>query len=830
MAMSRLQAWRGTHSLNENLMLYMNYDVYADMASVSATPYLRLNGCMLYTAEERYNQVNLGSLVPATLRIQVAGGSAYSFTLNGVQHHPGTVYDLDTHLYLDEYYYVEVSSSTNVLIPKDGVEFVLNISVTLRNGTVLSTEEHLAGPMANSLSGPTSINTGAIATYRLGRSVTGEMSYSDHYNVGLHRLYANLYVVFPNQKHYNHSWNNGYPDGITPVEYTVGTISQMQFAVPRVDVPVGTVASANSSTDNYNDFLYRTANCIHVEYRYYSIDMGSSDQSPGHGRPDNNYIVISRFTFGVTVTARSAVDNALKPIFYNAYDKIYDHKLPYSSMANRYGAGIQGHTGYDLTVSYQVVCGNVFKSASIMDYRSSSWRIANFGANDPKTIYSVHSGAWLLNTVLTNSPIRYQITDTFGITTSYTDIITVKAYHLPVLTTHNARRCSEVSFGSGSGYYTYDGHTYRLDDNGDHVLIEWGISITPIDNLNSRSLTIEEPKPEGQTGTKSRSISLSSYDDSGFFITYADPEQSYDIVFTLNDDMTREYSSWIKVQYVFPLNTAISAIDFLRGGHGIAFGKVAELDHVIDIHRSWQLNMPYNTLIQNYNANGTAARMYDWMQSTSNRIQAITDSRDIAIFSHWTDGLDALHDNNTVSCIPAGYGTVSYPVDYAGIMLHMSVENGVAGLLIGDDITIARRYLYVNLSTGDHQARAASFIAPTKTGPATKPSPVIYVMGTKPTTINQSTGVPNGTILTQVNVGGVITAPGSVENGYQYMEPYYEPNYHTYFYIDVSSFRGRRVWIVATVARGVTTYNDERIVVGGCWGYWSILQTDNRQN
>ena len=373
-------------------------------------------------------------------------------------------------------------------------------------------------------------------------------------------------------------------------------------------------------------------------------------------------------------------------------------------------------------------------------------------------------------------------------------------------------RCTAVSSGSGDGYYIYDGQIYHVDDNGDHVLVKWGISVTPIDNLNQRSLRIRVPGASLESDMVVVNVDLPGYDSSGFLVAYADPERSYDITYTLQD-------SFNTYTITVPLSTSIRTIEFLSGGNGIAFGKVAELAHTIDMNRNWMLNMPYETRIQNYNQDGTAVRLYDWLQNRANRIQAIADSRDIAIFSEWNDGLDALHDNNTISCIPGENVTLEWPVMHYGIRMTVSKPNFVSGLLIGDDITIDRRYLYIWISGG------RSFLAGTAFGPDTRPRPTIYVMGTKPTSINQTTGVPNGTILTQQQINGNIFEETYGDVGYRGMAFY---GNSTHNYIDVSSFSGQSAWIVLTVADGELYYEGKEKFGDGNICVNSVLQTDNR--
>ena len=107
------------------------------------------------------------------------------------------------------------------------------------------------------------------------------------------------------------------------------------------------------------------------------------------------------------------------------------------------------------------------------------------------------------------------------------------------------------------------------DDSGAYVHIEWGISVAPLGDQNSKVLTITHP--EGTTQP-----TLAAYDSSGSLVVAADTEQSYDIVFTLTDDFAT-------ITRTVRLSTAGVIMDFFRTGKGIAFGKVAEYDETLEV-------------------------------------------------------------------------------------------------------------------------------------------------------------------------------------------------------------------------------------------------------
>ena len=113
------------------------------------------------------------------------------------------------------------------------------------------------------------------------------------------------------------------------------------------------------------------------------------------------------------------------------------------------------------------------------------------------------------------------------------------------------------------------------DDAGAYVKIEWGISVAPLGNQNSKSLTIIHPQ-----GTATPT--LATYDASGSLIVAADIEHSYDITATLTDDLG-------SVTRTMRLSTAGAIMDIHNGGDGIAFGKVAELADTLEVTADWDV-------------------------------------------------------------------------------------------------------------------------------------------------------------------------------------------------------------------------------------------------
>lgn len=141
-----------------------------------------------------------------------------------------------------------------------------------------------------------------------------------------------------------------------------------------------------------------------------------------------------------------------------------------------------------------------------------------------------------------------------------------------------------------------------LNDNGDHCRIEWSVNIMPIDNQNSKKLAISHS--EGTTTYNP----LDSYTQSGVLIVAASTESSYNIVFTATDDLNSEKRTLV-------LSTAGVIMDWLYGGKGVTFGKVASKQMSVEISEMWKL-ICYNLIF-------SGTDMSVWMKEVIARLKGI---------------------------------------------------------------------------------------------------------------------------------------------------------------------------------------------------------------
>ncbi len=174
-----------------------------------------------------------------------------------------------------------------------------------------------------------------------------------------------------------------------------------------------------------------------------------------------------------------------------------------------------------------------------------------------------YTGAEAITEVLESldyNTVAIEVTDSRGVTavTEYT--ISIVEWFTPRVTALAVHRCTSAGV---------------LNDSGDHVLIEWGVSFAPVNDHNTRGLTVHHP--EG-----SSVVTLSAYQQTGQMIVAADTEHSYNISLTLQD-------AFATFTRTVRLSTAGVILDILSGGKGVAFGKVAETQAALEVCPDWTL-------------------------------------------------------------------------------------------------------------------------------------------------------------------------------------------------------------------------------------------------
>jgi hypothetical protein len=192
-------------------------------------------------------------------------------------------------------------------------------------------------------------------------------------------------------------------------------------------------------------------------------------------------------------------------------------------------------------------------SSTISKYETKIQNVAYAGNSFTSNIITASGTISIVTTV----------TDSRGRTASKTSNITVLAYALPKITTFNAFRCNA------------DG---TENPDGTRVKVELNFSISPVNNLNDKYYEVVY-RLKGSTGSWGAIASGNIYSRNDSFISgsYFNPDNAYDLALQLYD-----YFGGARVDIDIP--TAFTLIDLKASGKGIAFGKVAETDDLMDIN------------------------------------------------------------------------------------------------------------------------------------------------------------------------------------------------------------------------------------------------------
>lgn len=177
---------------------------------------------------------------------------------------------------------------------------------------------------------------------------------------------------------------------------------------------------------------------------------------------------------------------------------------------------------------------------------------------------SYHKNSFTSN-VLTASgtiAVKTTVTDSRGRTATVTNNVSVLAYSLPKIANFHAFRCDANG---------------NEDTEGTRVKVELNFSISTVNNLNDKYYEVVYRKKDSSDSWGAiASGNIYSRNDSFVSGSYFNVDNAYDLALQLYD-----YFGGARAELDIP--TAFTLIDFKANGKGIAFGKVAESDNLMDI-------------------------------------------------------------------------------------------------------------------------------------------------------------------------------------------------------------------------------------------------------
>ena len=174
----------------------------------------------------------------------------------------------------------------------------------------------------------------------------------------------------------------------------------------------------------------------------------------------------------------------------------------------------------------------------------------------------------VLNTSGSNA-ISTTITDSRGRTATTTGTYNVLEYNDPTIETFRVTRCDSLG---------------NETDEGSYIKINATATITPLNNLNAKTFTIQYKLHDGDTWT-----TLATYDTT-YTYTLEDSIHSgfsssnfYDFRLTALDNFGSQTSP-------YELPTAKAVLDFYKDGTGVAIGKVAQTPNLFEVAHNTKIN------------------------------------------------------------------------------------------------------------------------------------------------------------------------------------------------------------------------------------------------
>lgn len=209
--------------------------------------------------------------------------------------------------------------------------------------------------------------------------------------------------------------------------------------------------------------------------------------------------------------------------------------------------------------------------------------IASYSTNFVGALYN--GSKFTVGSVSGKGEYKFYVTvkDSRGRTASYEHTINVVEYMSPRIISFNVFRCDEYG---------------NPDDEGNFLNIDYGHNISPVNNKNDKSYTLEMKKSTDYSFLMVASGNDYFVDD--YTNVEASIDDSYIVKLTVSD-----YFTTITREIEAP--TGFTLLDYHSSGKGISFGKVSEREGAMEI--GFTMYDKYDTLIGNgiasYKASGS---------------------------------------------------------------------------------------------------------------------------------------------------------------------------------------------------------------------------------
>lgn len=217
-----------------------------------------------------------------------------------------------------------------------------------------------------------------------------------------------------------------------------------------------------------------------------------------------------------------------------------------SGLAAKIGAFVQGQSNINVSISASGAYGSTI-SNYISTFGPSSFNGASF------TITNVNQSGSIA--------LKVTVTDSRGRKATKTQTITVLPYEIPEISVFTGIRCNQ------------DG---TANEDGQYVQLNYSYTISALNNKNDKTITIAYKQIGGSSYTTLKTESNYSANTTYVPTTVFSVDNSYEFRITVADYFK-------SVKYDLEITTAFTLLDFSAGGHGMAIGKVAESEDLLEI-------------------------------------------------------------------------------------------------------------------------------------------------------------------------------------------------------------------------------------------------------
>ena len=217
-----------------------------------------------------------------------------------------------------------------------------------------------------------------------------------------------------------------------------------------------------------------------------------------------------------------------------------------SGISEKFGAFVQGQSSLGVTVNASGASGSKITKYSTkflgVTYSTKSFNVTNLPSSGSLSFSAT-------------------VTDSRGRKATLTKSITVVVYSLPIVSKFKVNRAN--SDGS-------------FNPDGEYAKIEYAFNISSVNSKNDKSFIIKYRKTGETNYTDLTNGSVYTANTNIVPATTFDINSTYDIQFQVKDYFKT-------ITYNAQLSTAFTLMDFHSSGKGMAIGKVAEIEGILDI-------------------------------------------------------------------------------------------------------------------------------------------------------------------------------------------------------------------------------------------------------